>query len=622
MSTVARGARGISAHGPPHTGMGDFLIDFRPQDQRRLDSAARLLQFYDDLRVERFEPPEFGLLLTSADDAGLWGSYQSTDEPVLVALCGRVALEEEQWEGARRVSGSGGLACKAIHTLYRRGGLAELEKLSGHFVLLLHDRTRGQFHLLTDRAGLMPAFAWRSGDGASVYASHPDALALAVGEDRNWDRTSLAEFILTDKVSFPFTYYQKIQALDHASVTTISLSPGPPKREAVRRYDTFRFKPVDRAGEEELVEQFVLAFRGSLARRTLPCLGPAAVALSGGLDSRTILCAAPDRQRLLTFCCHNEENLEFRIAAAIAQAAGVKFHPFRRDFDYYGDHAEMGVRISGGMGSIGCNHFLGIRSRLQELGVRTLLTGCYCDYVFKGLGLNKRESPWTGHEELEPFAEQYYTAHFEADTELAASVRARLHQLFPPALRRDRSESAVLAVEQKRVFPLCYEADNVQRLVPQRVMGWFVPVGDNQLLDVYLRMPLRLKLNRALFTRMAMRVCGEAITRIPDANTGAPMNASPLERAVRSGAMAVRNRMGRLKRSMATQGSWPNWHYYLQHSERLRGLWLRPNPEAWEFFRAVLGKDRFTLDLRAYGGNKLNLFLRLFTLRLWFDQRS
>jgi asparagine synthase (glutamine-hydrolysing) len=372
---------------------------------------------------------------------------------------------------------------------------------------------------------------------------------------------------------------------------------------------------------EEFSERFAAAFQNAVAKRTLAVLGRSAVALSGGLDSRTVLCAAPNRQQVVAFSCYDEENREFRIAKSIASKAGVEFIPLKRSFDYYGDHALLGTRISAGMGCIASNHFLGIRKELKSLGIENLLTGCYCDYLFKGLAVNKRLNRWTTRESLGRFDVSYYSAHFASNTALAVAARQRLEELFPPELRRYDTESAVLSVEQRRMFPLCYEEDNAERTIPQRVMGWYVPVADNGLMEIILSMSCPMKMNRRLFARMVEKVCGENICRIPDANTGAPVNASPFREAFHSHLGRVEAFYRKVVPSNATTGSWLNWSYYARQSRAIQSLWSSPSSDVLEIFRLVLGKDGFKSEIAAYEGRRIYLFLQLFTLKLWFDQR-
>ena len=601
--------------------MGDFLLSLGAASDPALTKAAAFLRFYPDMQVARFDYAEFSLLLSSADNQDIWAPFVSPDKSILVALAGRVALDQKQWDTAAQIPGLGGLACKVISRLYSASGIAALEALSGNFVILLFDRPAKKLFLVTDRWGLFPAFRLQASGGQVAFASHPDALADAVGESRNWDLTSFAEFILTGKVSAPFTYYQKIKALPVASTVTLDLRPDGVARERTRAYFQFEPRPQPSEKIEELAEKFAAAFKHAVAKRTLPLLGKSAIALSGGLDSRTVLCAAPDRRDLLAFSFFDQENLEFRTARSIAQAAGVEFIPLKRSFDYYGDHAALGVRISAGMGCIASNHFLGFRPQLRALGVQNLLTGCYCDYLFKGLAYNKRVNRWTTIESLGPFDFSYYFGHFESDTPLADGVRRRLEDIFPAELRRYDSPAAVHAVEARRMFPLGYEEDNAERTIPQRVMGWYVPIADTDLMEVTQTMSSAMKLNRRLFTKAVGRICGGAISGIPDANTGVPVSASTLREACSAHLQRAGRLLQKVMPSPAANGSWLNWDYYIRKSSVIQALWSAPNPEAMEVFRQVLGASAFSPDPAAYQGRRLWLFMQLFTLKLWFDQR-
>ncbi len=643
----------------PPFDMGDFLLDLRKAEERRLNQAAAFLRFYPDMRVEVFEHPGFALSLTSADDPKLWGPYAPPDGSLLAALCGRIALDQKQWDEAAKVEGPGGLACKFIYKTYLQLGLGGIEGLSGNFVVVLYDRSARKLFVVTDRWGLLPAFRFDRGGRHRVYCSHPDALADAVGESRNWDPTSFAELILTGRLSAPYTYYQRIRALPVASTVSISLGgdaepphPGPlpwdgrgeaiggdadcdtrgrvcsPRSdggepvEETRRYFQFDAQPQPEDKLDELAEQFAAAFKQAAAKRTLPLLGQSAVGLSGGLDSRTVLCACPNRQDVLAFSFYDEETPEFRIARSIADEAGVKFIPLKRTFDYYADHAALGVKISAGMGCIASNHFLGFRRQLQDLGINNLLTGCYCDYLFKGLALNKRVNRLTTRERLGRYDFSYYAAHFRSDTESGAAVRQRLEELFPSDLRRYDSTRAVLGVEQRRLFPLCYEEDNAERTIPQRTMGWYVPIADNELMEVHLKMSCAMKLNRRLFGRMVERVCGEKISELPDANTGAPVNASRFRQALSGHLRRLEEVYRKLLSSNSATGSWVNWAFYINHSKKVRALWESANADAEVVFRQVLGKDEFSKDIATYRGRRLGIFLQLLTLKLWFDQRG
>jgi len=597
--------------------MGDFLLDFRPKEKRACHQAGAFLRFFPDMKVDLFDYPEFGLVVTSSDEQRIWGPAVAQDGAFLVALCGRVALDEGEWIAAGRIPGAGGLACKFIGDVYRNKGIAAVEALSGNFAILIFDRSAQRFFIVTDRWGLFPAFRFASGS-ALAFGSHPDCLADAVGEGSNWDETSFAEFILTCRLMAPNTYYSKIKALPVASTVKVSIANGECREES-RQYFQIEHRPWAEHKVQDLAEEFAAAFRKAVTRRTLPLLGRSAVALSGGLDSRTVLCAAPNRQDLITFTCFDEENRELRIAREIAAATGAKFIPLRRGFDYYAENAVMGARIGAGMGCIASNHFLGFRREFHELGIDNLLTGCYCDYIFKGLALNKRVNPWTRQESVSSFQMQFYGPNYESRTELANAMWSRLEDFFPEKLKKYDAEQSILQIERMRMFPLSYEEDLPQRLIPQRCMGWYPPVGENALMDVHLKMSCAMRLNRDLFLRTVRRVCGAAVCAIPDANTAAPLNASVFREAVSSQWCRGEGLLRRLKGSKATSGSWPNWKVYANQSPTIRELWARPNADAHDLFTRILG-DRYKKQISDY--EDVYQFLQLFTLKVWLDQRN
>jgi hypothetical protein len=237
--------------------------------------------------------------------------------------------------------------------------------------------------------------------------------------------------------------------------------------------------------------------------------------------------------------------------------------------------------------------------------------------VFKGLALNKRVNPWTTRERLGAFDFSYYGIYFDTSTELSRNVRQRLDERFPSEL-----QTSPLRVEQRRIFPLCYEVDNTARTIPQRTMGWYIPIAENDLMAVHLKMSCSMRLNRQLFAKMAERVCGPRLRGIPDANTGAPVNSSPLREMLHARFRDAERVRRKLMPSRTTTGSWPNWNHHLTHSPGIRSLWSTPNPDALEIFRQVLGKDGFKTEIGAYKGDAIYIFLQLFTLKLWFDQRS
>src|SRR2546427_13151803 len=106
--------------------MSDFLLDLREPEIRQKETrkAASMLRFCADSQVRVLQCQAFSLLISRVDGFELWGPYEweSDKGKGMAALSGRIAMDQPEWEAVRRVEGPGGLACKAIFNLYRKGG--------------------------------------------------------------------------------------------------------------------------------------------------------------------------------------------------------------------------------------------------------------------------------------------------------------------------------------------------------------------------------------------------------------------------------------------------------------------------------------------------------------------
>ena len=594
--------------------MGDFIVDFRDPHHRCDDGSV--LRFCADMDVETIRRDDFTLFVSRVGSPELWSPFTAADG-VLVALAGRIALDEDTWLAAEAIPGAGGLACKAIYQAYRSGGAERVARLSGSYAIHLHDPGDDRYLLVTDPAGGLPCYDASTGGGL-LWGSHPDVLVDLRGAAADFDLTSLAEFIATGVVSFPHSYHRGITALDFGAIHRVALGAGDRARETSRVPVAAAEYPTS---EAEHAERLADALRAASRRRTLPRLGRTAIALSGGLDSRTLLCAAEKHANLVTFCVFDERNAEFDLASAIARSEGVELIPLRRAYEHYADSAELGVRISGGMGELASNHFLGFRDRFRELGFDQILTGCYFDYLFKSLALDTRESRFLRREAFAPFSFETYLPHFSLASRFDGLVRERLEARFPAPLRESTTDAARREIADRRTFPLWQEGDNCQRLIPQRVMGWSSAAVDTDVLAVHRATPSDWKLGRRLFKRAVRRVCSPEVSRIPDANTGLRIDAPASLVTANRYRIALLRRLERRASQMATRESWPNWTYYIRSSPKLKELWQRANPTARELLHELTG-DAANPEPGSYCDRPTQYFLRLLTVKLWLDLRA
>lgn len=598
--------------------MSDFLLDLRPPHLRALRRAADRLRFTDDVCTGVIDHAAFGIVIAETGNKCIWSPYTAADGSIVV-VAGRIVLDDHEWDAPLDDRGSGGRAARSVYAGFRDRGLGAVEHLNGNCAVVIHDAPRRHLHLITDICGAFPVFEASTGEGL-VFGSHPDVVSDAANEQHQIDEASIAEFILCGTVSAPYSYYRRIRAADSATVFTFDLGVEGRPLPTRRRYFEFSYRGDSRTSKEELASELAAKLRRAVERRTSPRLGPTAVALSGGLDSRVVLACSQDKEHTFAFCCYDTPNRELNTAQAIAQSQTARFLPLQRSHEYYADWAEHGVRMSGGMGNFANNHFLGVMPRLKQEGMQSMLTGCYCDYLFKGLPLNKRIHPLTRRQQLAPYRHEFYFDHIASSTGLAAQVKERLEVRFPRDLRNQVTPEAVFELEARRTFPLCYEGDNQQRVVPQRMTGWCPPFIDRDLMELYCRLPYAMKLNRSVF-RNAVAALGCGLSAVPDANTGARPDAPAALEWIRGRQLQAQRVWRRLTGTSVNDESWPDWRSYVRESPKLSQLWQRRNSDASDLFRRVLG-DRAVDDVETIKRQQPFLFVGLLTIKLWLDQRA
>lgn len=601
--------------------MGDFILDFRKKKNRITSEKADILRFYPDTRLEILEYEPFSLAITRPDDIDIWKSYISEDNRILVALSGRVYLEGSEIEKEKENGAPRNLVCRAIYRKYISRGIVGIRDINGNFSVFIYNSYEKIFYLINDRFGAFPCFTNESKTDRPVFGSHPDIVAALCEKTIDWDFTSIMEFLTSGHVSFPHTYYKAVKALDFGCIHTIDLKDTTAIRHSKRKYFDFTFKIDSRSSEWELAEKVAESLKHSVKIRTLQLYGQSAIGLSGGLDSRTILFSSDIRDKIWSFTFYDQDNKELASARSLAEIAGSKFFPMKRSFDYYGNEAEMGVRISGAMANIGTNHFLGFREEIKSLGIKNIITGLYCDSLFKALLMDTKRRSIARTEKISSFdyhsgGEEFY----RVNSRYSQYVRKRWDSIFPDDMKRDESAIGKLLVESRRIFPLYYVSGVPDSIVPQKVMPLCLPVVDNGVLDVYLSIPPHLKINQSLFSKVVKLQCGENASNVINANTGARIDASPINLMFHRYTGALKRRLA--KNSFATDGSWPNWNYYIKHSRKIKELWTGKNTLAQHVFEEILGEK---LSGKLYSDHRnisSGLFLRIITLKIWFDQRQ
>lgn len=609
--------------------MSEFFLQIGRKSQVDISNIGQDLKHFEDFKVYSLDENNVSIVLTSCENPLFWAPFRSNSGQISVFMAGRIALTEREWQKASEEEGEGGLAGRWVHRLYWKNGIEGLKELNGAYTIIVVDKGKNAVHLVTDRCGMFQCFHYEKNRESLFFSSNADILAKTCGVSMSWDMISLSEFIMSGRVSFPYTYYSTIRSLATGTIFTYRLNEQGGISASHIRYFDFAFEPDATATLDGMAEELAVAIESSVRKRTLPIFGKCAVALSGGLDSRTVLGAIKDRSNVVAVSFFDEENYEFRIAQRIAQKAGVDIIPIKRDFDHYGKTAEKCVKISCGMGDCFDNHYLGFRDNFKQHAIENILTGLYFDYFFKSLALDRKMVPYWGTnyciEKEDNFRFEHYQSCFTFATKLSSKAEARMLNTFPYHTESILSEKIRLEIARKRTIPLCYTSGNAQAVVSQKVLPWSLPILDTDVLKLYLKVPIALRMNRKLSLKLARVIGGKDMLGIPDANTRTRVDATDFERMLswylNSIGAKLRNIIGINKAGIATEESWPDYIYYMKNSEIIKKLWERPNPIAHDLFLQIAGQEYFRKNIVEYNGwRSLFLFIRFFTLKLWMDQ--
>jgi asparagine synthase (glutamine-hydrolysing) len=235
--------------------------------------------------------------------------------------------------------------------LWREAGLRRIffEELYGDFSFALWEPERHELHCFRDSMGARP-FYYCAKDGVLSFSNTMDALQHAPGFNSELDREYIGDFLLHSWCPRPeHTIYKSIRRLPAGHWLTFSRDGLEVKR--------FQGLPI----EEQLVlkrdEEYVEIYRDLLRKSVMDRLphDPAAIFLSGGMDSSTIaatICELRDKagedKRMLAVCADLQplfDDQEGHWAAKVAEHLGIAFElshhgdsiPFC-EFDEFGIH--------------------------------------------------------------------------------------------------------------------------------------------------------------------------------------------------------------------------------------------------------------------------------------------
>lgn len=421
---------------------------------------------------------------------------------------------------------------------------AALRRIDGTFAAVVYDRASQRVHLVTDRYGYGYVY-WQRRPRRLVWST--TLAAFAAGADSpQVDQRAARQFLALGHLLGTRSWFHGVSLLPPGSVLTYDVETD---RCVVRRYWHWGdlVPSLERPDLGDAADELGRRFRAAVARRCTPA-GPTGVFLSGGLDSRAVLAAAPPHAPLHAVSFGRRGSADLAVARRVAQLRGVPHDIVTLDAENW-----LAPRLDAlwlGGASSGLQHMHGVEA--QPL-CRTLfseyLSGFGGDNLVRGDYL---QSPQV----LDRFDADYIAGYLHAERDLLedlddyAALGRCDHYFFDTQVRR------LWAAPRAHERAFLFERS---------------PFMDNVVVEFVYMLPDRLRYKGRLYSRMLATCFPEYFRGLGWANTGYPVT---WPRGVRRGYRALRTAQRRLTGRVSTVGvrglHFPGYADYPR--------WLRTDP--------------------------------------------
>lgn len=539
---------------------------------RRVERMARALEPEDRFRRELHAEAgmgfgRVGLGILNPEPQPVW----SPDRQVGIVMDGELFDTEPLRRRLRAAVGPGDAAL--VLRLYLAHGRRFAAMLNGAFLIAIWDRRNRTLTLANDRLGLHPVY-YAETRGGLLFGSGLRALLREPEIRRKVDAVAVAEFLTFDHPLGPRSLLQDVHLLPQG--TLLTARDGSIRLRSYWQPTFPRTYPVRK--DADYSDELIALLRQAV-RRQAPDGRSAAILLSGGLDSRSVLAALAevpgDGMTTMTWGIPGSD--DERYARESARLAKMPHHAIPLSPDWLPHLASKGSGITGGLGNLLNLHALAVA---EPAGARApiLYKGFLGDAMF-GFGMRPRH--WADYDDATRLE-----AHLEAyrDYNVLTFDFPSHGALFTRDFRRAVGEGvtedyryAMQAADSPQLSDQRLYIDLTQRLARMTINGVEsvrdraavrLPFADNDLLDFSLRVPPGLRYGRQVMVQGFIRAF-PAYAQIPFTPSGLPLMACARD-VLRRGTM------------------WAQWHLRRAGLGRLAGPTVRPVKDYGRWMRTVL----------------------------------
>ena len=519
-------------------------------------------------------------------------------------ILGRPVIEVDEWRDYDDECSS--YITKLLIGKYKNDELNTFcRKLNGAFTIIILDYKLNEIIVITDKAGVYPVYSIKD----DFYLSnHPDLLANYL-DSKDLDYTSIAEFINKGFVYHPNTFYEDIKSLDNGVVIRYQCDC---KNLIKTRYYEFKFN-IEK-NFKLLKKELVRSIKNSIHRRTVNQYRNKACFLSGGGDSRTILENSLDGN-IDAITLYNSDTFELRTTKKVADKLNKKLYLVKRSHNYYLEALQNSIYNSCGMHSFRHDHYINLIKNNLVTKYDSLLTGCFADWMFKGIALDREKTCILGFDfpiyKLKNFDRHFFGTKSKITDFYLKKILIREDNIF----KQTRNH---LELESRRIFPLFQEETFTTRLILQKNFPWESVFCDNDVLTTYQKVPANFKINGELYN-MTLKDLNYKTRKILHSGKKAKIGTYKYHYII----IRTLTKLTKifLKKHEDNRGSWIDFKLLLESNTNVVKSLYNFSSDSQKIINRVLGYDYFDRQKnQKILYNDFRLFFNVLNFCTWYDK--
>ena len=416
--------------------------------------------------------------------------------------------------------------------------------LKGSFHFVVYDARSRVLKLFSDKYGLLPLY-YSIGSDRMVFAAGVKAILQDRRVRRNLDYRSFADFLHFGQILGNKTLFEDVALLPPGSVLTFDLNSCEKTLQSYWNLDSLfvengAYNPAISCDDAAtlLIESI------KTASRPKDSIG---LSLSGGLDSRAILAGmGKDAEGVYTYTLGLPGCADQKLAEKMSRIAGTRHEFIELDRGYLQDFNGMAnnmIRLSDGMYHPHESTEMLALNYLRNAAFKILLRGHGGELAKASLAYPVMATPEVYSLSKGKEATDFIfrsTNLVIRDIQAKALLTPDAYSRTKDAARQSLEESCGRVCEKLEPADLClyyYASEHIRRQVVASLdifrtqVEIRLPYLDEDYLKVLLQLPVNKRNSGEVHCALIKR-CMPELVKIPNSNTGAPLDASPLRLAV------------------------------------------------------------------------------------------